>query len=99
MVTGRIIPLGVTEKTKRQAGKINPWCSPLMISSFIPYTGRLPHAVRKMHRPIAGQHRPHFLTRLYRHTERPPWSTCLPVHPALPLLGYLFCGRPFPVDG
>ena len=45
-VLGKTIPLGVIEKTKRQAGKIRLWCSPSMTSSFIPHTGRLLHAVR-----------------------------------------------------
>ena len=42
--------LGCHRKTRSQAGKISPWCFPSMTSSFIPYAGRLPHAVRKMHR-------------------------------------------------
>ena len=60
---GKTIRSDATGKTKRQAGKIKRWCSRSMISSFIQYMGHLPHAVRKMHRPLS-------LIQLYAHTER-----------------------------
>jgi hypothetical protein len=47
---GETIRSNATGKIRHQAGKIKRWFSRSMISSFIQYTGRLPHAVRKMHR-------------------------------------------------